>query len=141
MKEKKNTTIEYLQFTEEYDGDDNLVYTFHPLGKSSKNKYGQYTTKITVNELGEEIDGSIPIIKTECNCTGFMKVKKECKHITDAIKIIESYGRKLNKPKLNRYWCTTCRKEVQAEYNTKVMCYDCEHQMNEAHNDDRYEKN
>jgi len=133
-------TIKYLEFTEEYDKDDNLTFVFHPIGKNSENKYKQYTTKITLNELGEELDGTIPIVKTECNCMGFMKIKTDCKHIKDAIRILESYNIKLNRPKLNRYWCTICRKEVQALPDSKIMCYDCEHRMNEAHNDDRYEQ-
>jgi len=135
MKEDKSIT--YLEFRVSENLDCDTQYTFHPIGTHSLNKFSEYTTIITVNELGEDLEGCFPIARTECTCNAFKNFKKDCKHIKDAKRILKERGIKIKEIPMNRYWCTICRKEVQAPVNSKVMCFNCSHQMNEAKNEPR----
>lgn len=134
IKSNVNNPIKYLEFSEEYNDNADLIFMFHPIGVHSTNKYKTYNTKIVIDELMEDSNGFIPIIQTECNCGAFKNVKKNCKHIDHAIKVLESYGYKLKVIELNRYWCTNCKKETQTLKNIEVICPDCELKMREANN-------
>ena len=87
--------MEYLEFTTKYNGDDDLVYQFHPIGPTGTGPFKCHTTEITVNELGEDENGNYPIVNTECTCKAKEIYKKDCKHIIDVINILKVRGVKL----------------------------------------------
>ena len=127
----------YLEFVVGENKDGDITYTFHPIGSHSINKFNEYTTVITLNELSEDLEGNLDIIRTECTCNAFKHFKKDCKHIKDAKKILKERGVKIKEIPLTRYWCTICKSEAQAEPNQNVICFKCMHKMNEAKNEQR----
>ena len=133
--------MEYLEFIEQADEEGDTEYVFHPIGSHSKSKYNSYNVFITVNELGEELDGTLPIVKIECNCNAFRIYKKECKHLIDAKNILLKRGIKLNNNmKLVRYWCPNCKQEIETLSGCDLVCRHCKYKMIEAKNEPRPKK-
>jgi hypothetical protein len=84
--------MEYLEFTCYNNDNYDTVYKFQPIGKTAKGQFKVHTTKIVVNELGEDLDGNYPIVETKCSCKAKEIYKKDCKHIIDAIAVLKSRG-------------------------------------------------
>ena len=118
--------MSYLEFTSRYNHNDDLEYVFHPFGDTATGKYGEHITIVTVNELGEELDGSIPIISESCSCKGFknMRTNKSCQHLIQAKRILKHRGIKCIEIELARYWCPTCHKESTQIPGQEIKC-DC----------------
>lgn len=114
--------MEYLEFSSCYDKDLNRQFIFHPLGGHSQNEFGCYDTVVTLNELGMELDGSIPVLSSTCNCNSFKITKNVCKHIVDAMNIIERRGIKLKDMALVRYICPVCKEEISAPAGSQLRC-------------------
>ena len=79
-----------IPYTTTYNRNDDKVYWFRYQSRYDKI---DWDVKITV----DEINGNI-ILDKECSCPSFLKFKqgKDCKHIKDAIKLIEKSGVNLN---------------------------------------------
>lgn len=119
--------MDFLEFSDKEDPE-GIFFEFRPLGVNSKSIYGDYVTKIYVNELGEDLEGYIPIEKTYCSCNSFKYEKKECKHITECIEVLKRRGVKVKRQKLVRYWCPNCKQEIQAVNDSTIVC-SCGHEM------------
>jgi len=87
--------MEFLEFSTEFNEDDDPVYIFKPIGPTATGEFKAHTTKITVNELGEDLEGYCPIVATECSCKSKEIYKKDCKHIIEAVKILNTRGVKV----------------------------------------------
>lgn len=124
--------MDFLEFTEKED-EDSIFYEFKPIGTHSKGRFKEYTTKVYINELGEDLEGYIPIEKTFCSCNSFKYDKLECKHIKESIEILKRRGMKVKRQTLVRYWCPNCKQEIQALDGSDVSC-NCGYKMIKSNN-------